>query len=140
MTRGDSHIDSPSQHRLSDQVLANTRDAAVPRHTAGAPVGGSGRPALQRLHDDMFDLGIVDRARRARSRFVGWDIPICRQGTDHFSFDSQSCKEGGPDLSSPRQYGTVNKVTGELYLANEVPKLSPARGSFICKRAEPVIK
>src|SRR5215469_9639894 len=24
MTTGDSHIDSPSQHRLSDQVLANT--------------------------------------------------------------------------------------------------------------------
>src|SRR6516225_5352768 len=28
------------------------------------------RPALQRLHNDMFDLGIVDRARSAWSRFV----------------------------------------------------------------------
>jgi hypothetical protein len=33
-------------------------------------VGGSGRPALQRLHDDIFDLGIVNRARRAWPRFV----------------------------------------------------------------------
>src|SRR6516164_1839519 len=46
-----------------DATHARGRDAAVPRHTAGAPVGGSGRPALQRLHDDMFDLGIVDCAR-----------------------------------------------------------------------------
>src|SRR6516164_4682363 len=42
----------------------------VPRHAAGAPVRGSGRPALQRLHDDILDLGVVDRARRARPRFV----------------------------------------------------------------------
>jgi hypothetical protein len=33
-------------------------------------VRGCGRPALQRLHDDTFDLGVVDRTRRARPRFV----------------------------------------------------------------------
>jgi hypothetical protein len=72
---------------------------------------------------------------------VGADIPICTQRTDDFYFDSQSCKEGGPiDLSRPRQYGTVKKVTGELHLSNETPKLSLAQGSFICKRAEPVMK
>ena len=49
---------------------ARGRDTAVPRHAAGAPVRGCGRPALQRLHDDTFDLGVVDRARRARPRFV----------------------------------------------------------------------
>jgi hypothetical protein len=53
-----------------DAPHARGRDAAVPRHTAGAPVGGSGRPVLQRLHDDILDLGIVDRARRAWPRFV----------------------------------------------------------------------
>jgi hypothetical protein len=56
------------------------------------------------------------------SLILGTDIPICRQSTDEFYFDSQSCKEGGPvDLSRPRQYGTVNKVTGELHLSNEAP-------------------
>jgi hypothetical protein len=47
---------------------------------------------------------------------------------------------GAVDLSRPRQYGTVSKVTGELHLSNEAPKLSLAQGSFICKRAEPVMK
>jgi hypothetical protein len=71
----------------------------------------------------------------------GADIPICTERTDDFYFDSQSCKEGGAvDLSRPRQYGTVSKVTGELHLSNEAPKLSLAQGSFICKRAEPVMK
>jgi hypothetical protein len=75
------------------------------------------------------------------SLILGTDIPICRQSTDEFYFDSQSCKEGGPvDLSRPRQYGTVNKVTGELHLSNEAPKQSLAQGSFVCKRMEPVMK
>src|SRR6516164_8278116 len=49
-----------------DAPHARGRDAAVPRHAAGAPVRGCGRPTLQRLHDDILDLGVVDRARRAR--------------------------------------------------------------------------
>jgi len=53
-----------------DAPHARGREAAVPRHAAGAPAGGGGRPALQRLHDDFLDLGVVDFLRRARSRFV----------------------------------------------------------------------
>ena len=33
MTRGDSHIGSNSQHRLSDQISANTADGAYDRGT-----------------------------------------------------------------------------------------------------------
>jgi hypothetical protein len=53
-----------------DAPHARGRDAAVPRHAACAPVRSCGRPALQRLHDDILDLGVVDFPRRARPRFV----------------------------------------------------------------------
>jgi hypothetical protein len=70
----------------------------------------------------------------------GKDIQICRQSTDDFYFDSQSCKGGPVDLARPREYGTLNKITGELHLSNEAPKLALAQGSFICKKAEPLMK
>ena len=53
-----------------DAADARGRDAAVPRHAARAPVRGVGRLALQRLHDDALDLGVVDLARDARPRLV----------------------------------------------------------------------
>ena len=74
------------------------------------------------------------------SLLSGTDIQICRQSTDDFYFDSQSCKGGPVDLSSPREYGTLNKITGELHLSKEAPKLHFAQGSFFCKRTEPVLK
>jgi hypothetical protein len=98
---------------------------------------------VQFLENQQIAAHIVrDRINFSGNNFlVGADIPICTQRTDDFYFDSQSCKEGGPvDLSRPRQYGTVNKVTGELHLSNEVPRLPLAQGSFICKRAEPVMR
>jgi hypothetical protein len=71
----------------------------------------------------------------------GRDIQICKQSTDDFYFDSRTCEEGGPvDLSRPREYGTLNKITGELSLSNEEPRRPLAQGSFVCKPTEPVVK
>jgi hypothetical protein len=70
----------------------------------------------------------------------GTDIEICRF-TDDMYFDSQSCKEDRVvDLSRPRQYGTLNKITGELHLSSEGPKRRFAQGSFTCKKLEPLMK
>jgi hypothetical protein len=70
----------------------------------------------------------------------GTDIEICRF-TDDMYFDSQSCKEDRVvDLSRPRQYGTLNKITGELHLSSEGPKRRFVQGSFICKKVEPLMK
>src|SRR5215469_406522 len=46
-----------------DAADARGRDAGVTRHAARAPMRGSARLALQRLHDDALDLRIVDLAR-----------------------------------------------------------------------------
>src|SRR6516162_9520541 len=53
-----------------DAADARGRDAAVTRHAACAPVRGSARPALQRLHDDALDLGVIDLARHAGARLI----------------------------------------------------------------------
>jgi len=42
----------------------------VPCHAAGAPVRGCGRPDIQGLHDDILNISVVNRPRRARARFV----------------------------------------------------------------------
>jgi hypothetical protein len=70
---------------------------------------------------------------------LGTDIPICRH-TDEFYFDSQSCEGGPVDLSRRREYGTLNKITGELHLSNQSPQLFLVQGSFICKKTEPLMK
>jgi hypothetical protein len=70
----------------------------------------------------------------------GTDIQICRQSTDEFYFDSQSCNGGRVDLSRRREYGTLNKITGELHLSNESPQLFLVQGAFICKKTEPLMK
>jgi hypothetical protein len=67
-------------------------------------------------------------------------IQICNSADDVY-FDSQTCKEGAPvDLSRPREYGTLNKITGELHFSNEAPKRPLVQGSFVCRRVEPVVK
>src|SRR5215813_10146851 len=43
MTTGDSHIVSNRQHRLSDQVLANTPPSRVRSRSLAAPTSGRGR-------------------------------------------------------------------------------------------------
>jgi hypothetical protein len=48
------------------------RDAAVMRHSAGAPVGSPLRLALQRLDNDALDLGIVDAKAQFRSLAEPW--------------------------------------------------------------------
>src|SRR5215813_9808292 len=53
-----------------DAADARGRDAAVTRHAERAPMRGSARLALQRLHDDALDLRIVDLARHPRPRLV----------------------------------------------------------------------
>ena len=53
-----------------DAPDAGGRDAAVPRHAARAPMRRRGRLALQRLHEDTLDLGVVDLTRDTRPRFV----------------------------------------------------------------------
>src|SRR6516164_8822656 len=53
-----------------DAADARGRDAAVTRHAAGAPVRGAARLALQRLHDDALDLGVIDLARHAGARLI----------------------------------------------------------------------
>src|SRR5215468_8877843 len=53
-----------------DAADARGRDAGVTRHAARAPMRGSARLALQRLHDDALDLRIVDLARHPRPRLV----------------------------------------------------------------------
>jgi len=53
-----------------DPPDARSRDARVPGHAARAPMRGPRRPALQGLHDDAFDLGIVDLAGHPRPRLV----------------------------------------------------------------------
>jgi hypothetical protein len=61
MTTGDSHIDSPSQHRLSDQVLANTLE----RPLLGKPGMGVEEPhlaAVVRIHEHRQHLA----AKQAR--------------------------------------------------------------------------
>ena len=72
---------------------------------------------------------------------VGTDIQICKD-TEDLYFDSQSCRGGPVDLSRPREYGTLNKITGELHLSNESPKLPffLAQGSFTCNKAEPLMR
>ena len=65
---------------------------------------------------------------------VGPNIPICTHNTDGFYFDTQSCVQGGPvDPSKPRRYGTFNKITGEVRLSNDEPKMPFAEGRFNCK-------
>ena len=71
---------------------------------------------------------------------LGTDIQICRHATDEFYFDSQSCEGGPADLSRRREYGTLNKITGELHLSNESPQLFLVQGSFMCKKTEPMMK
>src|SRR5512133_3865190 len=56
--------------KAPDAADARSRDAAVPRHAARAPMRRSGRLALQRPHDNALNLGIVDRARNARPRLI----------------------------------------------------------------------
>jgi hypothetical protein len=75
----------------------------------------------------------------------GSDIQICRRSTDDLYFDSQSCTGGPVDVWREREYGTLNKITGELHLTNEAPprnKLPPLflEGTFICKKVEPLIR
>src|SRR5215472_13056755 len=53
-----------------DAADARGRDAGVTRHAARAPMRGSARLALQRLHDDALDLRIVDLARHPRPRLA----------------------------------------------------------------------
>jgi len=53
-----------------DPPDARSRDARVPGHAARTPMRGSRRSALQCLHDDVFDLRIVDFAGRSRPRLV----------------------------------------------------------------------
>jgi hypothetical protein len=98
---------------------------------------------LQSLENQVIFVHVLqDRINvSGNSLLAGWDIQICRKSTDEFYFDSQSCKEGGPvDLSRPRQYGTLNKVTGGLSLSNEAPSSRFTEGSFVCQRTEPVMK
>ena len=53
-----------------DAADARGRDAAVTRHAARAPLRGAARLALQRLHDDARDLGVIDLARHAGARLI----------------------------------------------------------------------
>jgi hypothetical protein len=100
----------------------------------------SGLQSLE--NEEIFAHVMHDRINFSGNHLLlGWDIRICRKSSDEFYFDSQSCKEGGPvDLLRPRQYGTLNKVTGELNLGSEIPKEPFAEGSFACHSIQPVIK
>ena len=70
----------------------------------------------------------------------GTYIEICNQSMDQFYFDSQSCNGGRADLSRRREYGTLNKITGELHFSKESPELFLVQGEFICKKTEPLMK
>ena len=45
-------------------------NSARSRHPPRAPMGGSPRHRLQRLHDHRLDLGVVDHAWHARARLI----------------------------------------------------------------------
>jgi hypothetical protein len=56
-------------------------------------VGGCGPPDLQGLHDDIPDVGVVDRLRRARPRFVEQPVKAALDkapnATCHAAFDAE---------------------------------------------------
>ena len=58
MTTGDSHIDSPSQHRLSDQVSANTQKVLL----AVKNMGGETSEAWRAVLDDLVKRGCASHS------------------------------------------------------------------------------
>src|ERR1700756_5404170 len=56
--------------RPPDALHRRHRQTAGLRHAAGTPMGGILGAALQRLHDNGFDAGIVDRAWSSGARLV----------------------------------------------------------------------
>jgi hypothetical protein len=72
---------------------------------------------------------------------LGENIPICTPSKDEPYFDSESC-HGQSRTGSKRKYGTYNKITGVLHLANEISDNTTAfiEGHFKCAKAVPVMQ
>ena len=71
----------------------------------------------------------------------GETIQICTPTKDEFHFDSESC-HGQSRTDPKRKYGTFNKITGALHLANEKENgpVAFVEGKFKCARVAPVLE